>query len=52
MGSKRNRALRRQERRHWFQWRRARRREALDVLRLLHLKNQIAASGPVVQKEP
>jgi len=48
MASKRKKELLQQEAGRWRKWRRARRREALDVLRLLHLRNQITASGPVV----
>lgn len=52
MASRRKKTLLKREAKHWGRWRRARRKEALDVLRLLSLRNQINASGPVVTKPP
>jgi len=52
MRSLRQKQLLDQEKQYWRQWRRAQRKEAASLLQLLHLRNQISASGPVIKDKP
>ena len=52
MASARQKKLSQQESKRWRNWQRSRQDEAVRVLGLLHLANQIIASGSVLTKKP
>jgi len=52
MRTQRQKMLLQRQKQCWSKWRRASRKQGLEILQLLHLQNQIAASGSVIQKKP